>query len=388
MVFSRSCLALVVVLVVGAWACEARAQCPVGQEIRVDNDISGSGYSEIQPENWETWGTNACHGTYRYTSHTVGDGSREGKAVWNPAIQVEGWYEVTTGYRLTENRTTHADYYVYDDAGTVDHTVIDQYVADRDDANCEYRTLGTFFCRPGGNCRVELDSTDGYDSPAADITTFELVRCDDAGADAGSGDTGGGGDAGVSARCDGIRQNTNYELCGETSTTCAGVFTDGSGCEAFCAAAGMDCVAKYGGEPGCQKEADYVLTCGEATGHDSDWCECEGPPLDSPDTGSSDTGSTDTGPVDTGSSDGGEEDSSSDIGSGDTQGQPDSAASDTESPSDGASEEESRQDTDGVVSSTGQGSCSCRVVGADRRSTGWVMVGLFVVVAARRSWHG
>ena len=50
------------------------------------------------------------------------------------------------------------------------------------------------------------------------------------------------------------------------------MFTNGEGCGAFCAAAGLDCTAAFGGEPGCQKES-ASLSCG-TTGHQSDWCEC------------------------------------------------------------------------------------------------------------------
>jgi len=55
------------------------------------------------------------------------------------------------------------------------------------------------------------------------------------------------------------------------------VFADGAGCTAYCAAAGMVCARRYGGEPGCQKEPQNVLTCGANNGHQSDWCECEFP---------------------------------------------------------------------------------------------------------------
>ena len=44
----------------------------------------------------------------------------------------------------------------------------------------------------------------------------------------------------------------------------------------------MVCTARFGGEPGCQKEPQNTLTCGESNGHTSDWCECgpsESPPI-------------------------------------------------------------------------------------------------------------
>ncbi len=68
--------------------------------------------------------------------------------------------------------------------------------------------------------------------------------------------------------------NAAWEVCETGESFCAGVFTDGSGCEAYCAPAGLPCTARYGGEPGCQKEPENVLDCGESNGHNSDWCEC------------------------------------------------------------------------------------------------------------------
>jgi len=68
--------------------------------------------------------------------------------------------------------------------------------------------------------------------------------------------------------------NPAWEVCETGDHFCAGVFTDGAGCQAYCAAAGLVCIARYGGEPGCQKEPENVLDCFENNGHNSDWCEC------------------------------------------------------------------------------------------------------------------
>ena len=73
--------------------------------------------------------------------------------------------------------------------------------------------------------------------------------------------------------CSPIALDPGFELCEETEDTCSGVYTDGAGCDAFCASAGLECVAAYGGEPGCELEADTPLPCG-TTGHQSDWCDC------------------------------------------------------------------------------------------------------------------
>ncbi len=76
--------------------------------------------------------------------------------------------------------------------------------------------------------------------------------------------------------CSGIANHPTFELCDSSATHCAGVFTNGEGCGAFCAAAGLQCSARYGGEPGCQQEPQTVLNCSDNNGHLSDWCECQG----------------------------------------------------------------------------------------------------------------
>ena len=68
--------------------------------------------------------------------------------------------------------------------------------------------------------------------------------------------------------------NSAWEVCEETEATCAGVYTDGAGCQAFCAAAGLVCEERYGGEPGCHKEPENVIDCDADNGHTSDWCTC------------------------------------------------------------------------------------------------------------------
>jgi len=233
--------------------------CDVGRTVRVDNDIAGSGYSEDPAANWLDRPTGSCHGTYRYLSHPVGDGTRRGRAIWRPAISAAGWWRVVTSFRATENRTPDADYILHADQGER----VRRTVSQRNGSDCTRVTIGTVFCQPGGNCRLVLDGTDDGESDSADITTFELVGC-------GPEPPGGGPGEGCAA----IAANPAYELCHDGGETCHGVFTDGSGCRAFCRAAGMSCVAAFGGEPGCQKEPHNPLACDQDTGHQSDWCEC------------------------------------------------------------------------------------------------------------------
>lgn len=73
--------------------------------------------------------------------------------------------------------------------------------------------------------------------------------------------------------CSAISANPLWELCESGENYCAGVFTDGAGCAAFCGAAGLECTAKFEGNPGCQK-VPIEYTCDYDTGNMSDWCEC------------------------------------------------------------------------------------------------------------------
>ena len=68
--------------------------------------------------------------------------------------------------------------------------------------------------------------------------------------------------------------DADWEVCEVGLEQCAGVYTDGAGCHAYCGAAGLVCTARYGGEPGCNKEPQNVIGCDEQNGHTSDWCVC------------------------------------------------------------------------------------------------------------------
>ncbi|MDX9723895.1 MAG: MopE-related protein [Myxococcota bacterium] len=231
--------------------------CHLGTRVMVDNDLPGSGYSEERAENWTNYAVNACHGTYRYLSSTVGDGSRRGKAFWRPTLPIAGYYRVITRYRATENRSTDADYAMYTPNAPPMRRVVNQ----RDGSGCIEVDLGLHYCEAGSDCYLELDGSDDNLSDAADLSTFTLERCD-------------GGSTEPPSSCAAIAQHPGYELCHDGGIVCHGVYTDGAGCAAFCAAAGMRCVARFGGEPGCQKEADSPIACDAQNGHLSDWCEC------------------------------------------------------------------------------------------------------------------
>ena len=248
-IIAAASLVLAFGLTTSAWG-----QCPK-LVVQVDNDIKGSGYSEVKPKNWLSNSVGSCYKNYRYLSHTVGDGTRKGKAIWQPKITVTGWYEVKTSYRATTNRTTSAAYYLHDDAGGKKKVVINQ----KHSGDCTKKVLGTIYCKVGGSCRLVLDGDDGK-SDAADITSFTLTKC-----------------SGTPPKnpCAGISAHAKYELCNWTATTCSGVYTNGDGCKKYCAAAGMTCTGRWHGDPGCKKEATKIA-CNASNTHKSNWCDCKG----------------------------------------------------------------------------------------------------------------
>lgn len=261
----------------------AAAPCD-GVVVTVDNDDRGSGYSEEQPENFQSHDVDACAGTYRYLSQYVGDGSTDGKAIWTPTITVDGTYQVTTSFRASANRTDDADYVLVGDDGS-EHTV----VVDQRGDGCMQVELGEIWCVVGGSCRVVLDGTDDNKSDAADQTTFTLVDCEPP----------------PPSPCDPIAA-AGFEVCASAPMHCEGVFSGGEGCVALCAAAGMDCVARYGGEPGCSQEAT-MIPCDEVNDHQSDYCVCEGGPAGSSSGGGGTQGDDASGGAADGSSSGGGE---------------------------------------------------------------------------------
>ena len=134
------------------------------------------------------------------------------------------------------------------------------------------------------------DDDVGDDDVSDDDTGDDDTGDDDTGDDDTADDDTGDDDDTTPADCSLISQaNPAWEVCETGVDHCNGVFTDGAGCGAYCAAAGMVCVRRYGGEPGCIKEPQNVLTCGEVNGHDSDWCECEFPGGDDDDDDSCDS---------------------------------------------------------------------------------------------------
>ena len=142
----------------------------------------------------------------------------------------------------------------------------------------------------GGNSNDRADDPPADDPPAddppADDPPADDPPVDDPPADDPPADDPPADDPQDPVDCSGIAANPNYEMCESSSDHCAGVFENGAGCAAYCAAAGLVCNARYGGEPGCQFEAHNPLDCAENNGHQSDWCVCghgQGDPDPDPD---------------------------------------------------------------------------------------------------------
>ncbi|MBZ0274375.1 hypothetical protein K8I61_20245, partial [bacterium] len=101
---------------------------------------------------------------------------------------------------------------------------------------------------------------------------------DSADDDTGDDDTGDDdtGDDDAAVDCSPIESDPDWKICGSTDTTCEAVFTDGAGCAAVCAAAGLVCSHTYENLDGsCGPDVRRAeLSCDTPSGHGSDWCVC------------------------------------------------------------------------------------------------------------------
>lgn len=99
----------------------------------------------------------------------------------------------------------------------------------------------------------------------------------DGGAPMGAGglDGGTGGNPVAVVDCSLITA-AGYEVCEENSDSCAAVFSDGSGCGAVCAAAGLECEGAHENVEGvCAADSTLPAVPCES-GHQSDYCLCGG----------------------------------------------------------------------------------------------------------------
>lgn len=117
----------------------------------------------------------------------------------------------------------------------------------------------------GGTSTTGLGTSTGFGSTSGGTGTST-------GLDGGT--TGSGGEtSGVDVDCSAIAGQ--WELCSAEPGRCTVVFTDGAGCDAVCAAAGLACAEVWENvDDACAPDtARPALACGN-TGHSSDYCVC------------------------------------------------------------------------------------------------------------------
>lgn len=109
------------------------------------------------------------------------------------------------------------------------------------------------------------------DAPLPDAPGLDAPGLDAPGLDAFNPEVPDAGPAAVDCSAIGAR----WMLCSEGPDTCAAVFTDGAGCAAVCAAAGLVCLETYEDAPMCTADrARPALSCSTPSGHASDYCLC------------------------------------------------------------------------------------------------------------------
>ena len=162
-------------LLVLAWSAPAAAQT-----IIID-DSDGPPTFTLTGNDWTTWGMlgygyDGGDVDYHYLSHTVGGSDRVGTATWTPDIPTAGTWQISTWFRMTENRTDDADHFIYDGLGGSTHISLDQ----QGEGASGWVDLGQHWCAQGvGGCYVVLDGTDDNQSDEANAVQFVLITPED-----------------------------------------------------------------------------------------------------------------------------------------------------------------------------------------------------------------
>lgn len=124
------------------------------------------------------------------------------------------------------------------------------------------------------------ETTDETATGETDATSTPSDPTDTATSD--TGDTATSTTETVLADCSAIAAaDSDWDVCVTDATRCEATFTDGAGCDLVCAMAGLACVAAYDNIDGeCAADGSSAVDC--ASGHQSDYCVCEGaaPPID------------------------------------------------------------------------------------------------------------
>ena len=149
------------------------------QTIVIDDQDGAPGFTTTGND-WTTWNTNGYgfdggDSSYHYLSHTVGGNDRVGTATWTPTLPTAGTWQISTWFRMTENRTPDADHVITDGAGGATTVVLNQI----GEGASGWVDLGSYWCAQGwGGCSVTLDGTDDNHSDEANAVRFVLVSPD------------------------------------------------------------------------------------------------------------------------------------------------------------------------------------------------------------------
>lgn len=136
-------------------------------------DYGDPGYSD--EGNWRTWiFPGAINGEWRYLSgfyETTSGLPRMGTATWKTQVPVSGLYQVAVHHYTTDNRTTDADFNVYDGKGQVHHFSVNQR-----HLPTGWHVLGTFKWKKNGEAKVILNGRDDNMSDEADAVRWVLIE--------------------------------------------------------------------------------------------------------------------------------------------------------------------------------------------------------------------
>ena len=181
------------------WLLVALLGTAQAQTVVIDDQDGAPGFTTTGND-WTTWGMSGygldgADTTYHYLSHTVGGADRVGTATWTPDIPTAGTWQISTWFRMTENRTPDADHAITDGAGGTSYVVVNQV----GDGASGWVDLGTYWCAEGwGGCSVTLDGTDDNHSDEANAVRFVFVS---AGPNPGDDDDAADDDDAVADPC-------------------------------------------------------------------------------------------------------------------------------------------------------------------------------------------
>ncbi|MDP7040983.1 MAG: hypothetical protein QGI45_17635 [Myxococcota bacterium] len=133
-------------------------------------------------------------------------------------------------------------------------------------------------------CRGEVETcAEGQDGDRTDLSqcppqaneVLTVGDDDDDNDDDDNDDDDNDDDEPESADCSAISNHVSWSLCSSGPGLCEGIFEDGVGCGAFCAANGLECIGSYEDQNGsCSPDLHRSALHCEDSGHGSDYCVC------------------------------------------------------------------------------------------------------------------